>query len=99
MFPIRFFLRKYHISVNRIYRSDGIETNMRLVRDGMGIALGPQSFSEYFQVAAVPLDPETWVSLRFLCLNSSLKKNEIRRFRDYLLEVCRSEASEKETSV
>ena len=92
-------LRKYHISVNRIYRSDGIETNMRLVRDGMGIALGPQSFSEYFQVAAVPLDPETWVSLRFLCLNSSLKKNEIRHFRDYLLEVCKSEAPEKDSLV
>ena len=89
-------LRKYHISVNRIYRSDGIETNMRLVRDGMGIAMGPQSFSDYFQVAAVPLDPETWISLQFLCLSSSLKKNEIRQFRDYLLEVCKPDSPEKE---
>ena len=81
-------LRKYHITVNRIYRSDGIDTNMRLVRDGMGIAMGPQSFAEYFHVAAVPLEPETWVSLQFICLSPSLKQSEIRRFRDYLLNLC-----------
>ena len=81
--------RKYRITVDRIYRSDGIDTNMRLVRDGMGIALGPQSFADYFQVVAVPLDPETWDSLQFLCLRSSLKRPETRQFRDYLLDVCR----------
>lgn len=86
-------LRKYHITVNRIYRSDGIETNMRLVRDGMGIAMGPASFAEYYNVAAVPLEPETWVSLQFICLNSALKKGEIRRFRDYLLEICQPEST------
>ncbi len=89
-------LRKYHISVNRIYRSDGIETNMRLVRDGMGIALGPASFSEHYNVAAVPLEPETWVSLQFICLNSALKNAEIRHFRDYLLDFCQSEPAPPE---
>ena len=85
--------RKYHITVNRIYRSDGIDTNMRLVRDGMGIALGPKSFADYFDVAAVPLDPETWVSLEFICMKNSLKRPEICRFRDYLLNICKERAA------
>ena len=29
--------QEYGISLSRVYRSDGIETNMRLVRDGMGV--------------------------------------------------------------
>ena len=85
-------LRKYHISVNRVYRSDGIDTSMRLVRDGMGIAMGPESFADYFRVAAVPLEPETWVSLQFICLQSCLKRPEIRLFRDYLTALCRHPA-------
>ena len=85
---MRNFCRKYHISLKRIYRSDGIDTNMRLVRDGMGIALGPESFGDYFQVAAVPLEPETWVSLQFICLKSSLRRPEIRQLRDYLHRIC-----------
>jgi LysR family transcriptional activator of glutamate synthase operon len=85
---MRSFCRKNHINVHRIYRSDGIETNMRLVRDGMGVALGPESFGEYFQVAAVPLEPETWISLQFICLKSSLRRPEIRQLRDYLQKIC-----------
>ena len=91
--------RKYHITVNRIYRSDGIDTNMHLVRDGMGIALGPQSFADYFQVTAVPLDPETWDSLQFICMKTSLKHPETRQFRDYLLEICRKREAGEFTSV
>lgn len=87
--------RKYRITLNRIFRSDGIETNMRLVRDGMGVVLGPQSFADYFGVAAVPLVPETWVALRFLCLKSSLRRPEITGFRDYLLDICRKREAEK----
>lgn len=82
-------LRKYHISINRVYRTDGIDTSMRLVRDGMGIAMGPESFASYFHVKAVPLNPETWVSLQFICLQSSLKRPEIKRFRDHLISLCK----------
>ena len=82
-------IRKHHITVNRIYRSDGIETSMRLVREGKGLALGPSSFASHFQLAAIPLEPETWVSLQFICLQTNLKRNEIRRFRDYLAELCK----------
>ena len=80
--------RRNHISPSRIYRSDGIETSMRMVRDGMGAALGPKSFADYYQVAAVPLEPETWISLQFICLKSGLKRPEIRRLRDYLQQIC-----------
>ena len=81
-------LRKNHISVKRVFRTDGIDTSMQLVRDGMGIAMGPSSFADYFHVKAVPLEPETWISLNFICLHSSLKLREIQKFHDYLKELC-----------
>lgn len=81
-------LRKYHISVKRVYRTDGIDTSMQLVRDGMGIAMGPASFAEYFHINAVPLEPETWISLQFICMKSSLKQPEIKRFMEYLVSLC-----------
>lgn len=81
-------LRKYHISVKRVYRSDGIDTSMQLVRDGMGVAMGPASFADYFRIKAVPLEPETWISLQFICLQSSLNQSEIKHFRDFLVRLC-----------
>ncbi len=83
-------LRKYHISIKRVYRTDGIDTSMQLVRDGMGIAMGPESFADYFRIKAVPLEPETWISLKFICLQSSLNQPEIKRFRDYLTSICKN---------
>ena len=82
--------RKYHISIKRVYRTDGIDTSMQLVRDGMGIAMGPESFADYFRIKAVPLEPETWISLKFICLQSSLNQPEIKRFRDYLTSICKN---------
>lgn len=90
---MRAAIRKYHITLNRIYRSDGIETSMRLVREGKGLAFGPESFADYFRVTAIPLEPETWVSLQFICLQTSLKRPEIDCFREYLMELCRTRRS------
>lgn len=81
-------LTKHRITIDRVYRSDGIDTSMRMVRDGMGVTLGPESFAEYFHVAAVPLEPEIWVSLQFICLKESLRRPEIRGLRDSLEEYC-----------
>jgi len=39
--------RKYGLTLSRVFRSDGIETNMNLVRSGKGVALGPKSFSDF----------------------------------------------------
>lgn len=81
-------LRKNHISVKRVYRTDGIDTSMQLVRDGMGIAIGPASFADYFRIKAVPLEPETWISLQFICLKTSLNQPVVKLFRDYLTDIC-----------
>lgn len=70
--------QEYGISLSRVYRSDGIETNMRLVRDGMGVVLGPESFASYYGVSAVPLHPETFVSLKFICLQNGMKKKDVQ---------------------
>lgn len=80
--------RKFHITLNRVYRSDGIATNMDLVRSGAAIGLGPQSFAAYYQVAAVPLSPETTDSLDFICLQNSIQRRDIQQLRDHLLSVC-----------
>ena len=80
--------RRFRISFHRIHRSDGIVTNMDLVRNGTAIGLGPQSFASYYQVTAVPLSPETTVSLDFICMQSSIHQKDVQQFRDYLLSIC-----------
>ena len=79
---------KFNIVFNRVYRSDGIETNMNLVRNGIGIVLGPHSFAEYYRVAAVKLTPAMKVTLRFICLKNSLKRREVSEFLRHLLDIC-----------
>lgn len=81
--------RKHNITLRRIYHSDGIETNMRLVRDGSGIILGPESFASYFGVAAVPLLPKQMVCLDFICLRQNADRPEIRLLCRHLQEICR----------
>ena len=81
--------RRHNISLSRVYRSDGIDTNMSMVRSGVGVVLGPASFARHYNVAAVPLVPETEASLRFICLKSLLQRKEIRELRDHLVRICR----------
>lgn len=81
--------RKYGLTFNRVFRSDGIETNMNLVRSGKGVALGPKSFADFYHVSAVELTPPVDITLKFICLRNSLNRREILLFRDYLLETCR----------
>ena len=81
--------RKYSVEPGRIYRSDGIDTTMRLVRAGKGYAIGPESFGEYYQVTAVPVEPERIISLKFICMQHSLRREEIQMFRSYLCGICR----------
>ena len=80
--------RRHGISFQRVYRSDGITTLMSLVRTGRGIVLGPRSFAAYYQVAAVPLYPETQASLQFICLEKVTRTKIIRDFRNYLVAIC-----------
>lgn len=80
------------ITLNRIYRSDGIGTVMNLVRAGRGVVLGPKSFADYYQVAAVPLMPKSEASLHFICLQRAIHTRVIREFHSFLLALCRRDA-------
>ena len=81
--------RDFGITLNRIYRSDGIETNMNLVRSGKGYVLGPESFADYYGVTAVPLEPEVWVWLKFICLEKNAGRPEVAALRRHLVKICR----------
>ena len=85
---LREICRRHGITLDRVYRSDGIGTIMNLVRNGRGLILGPESFAEYYHVAAVPLMPESSSSLHFICARGVHRK-EIREFRDFLIELCK----------
>ncbi|MFQ9345883.1 MAG: LysR family transcriptional regulator substrate-binding protein [Coprococcus sp.] len=63
---------------------DSIDTVMKMVKSGSGIAIGPKSFAEYYGVTAVPLVPARQDSLYFACLKSKKKEPEIREFQRYL---------------
>ena len=88
---LREMVRKYDIHLRRVYRSDGIDTVMQLVRSGRGLILGPRSFAAYYGVSAVPLTPRTEASLQFICLKERAGRREIREFRDYLLSLNRGQ--------
>ncbi len=81
--------RKNGVTLKRIFRSDGIETSMNLVRSGKGVALGPKSFADFYRVTAVELTPPAVITLKFICLKNSLNRNEILLFRNYLQQTCR----------
>ena len=81
---LREMVKKHDVHLKRMYRSDGIDTVMRLVKSGKGLILGPRSFAEYFGVAAVPVIPKTEASLQFICLKDRAERKEIREFREYL---------------
>lgn len=82
------FCRDYGISLGKLYRSDGITTVMDLVRSGKGITLGPISFASYFGVRAIPVEPDTYVSLNFICLKERSAIPEILLFKNHLLQAC-----------
>ena len=73
-----------NIAWKRVIRSDSIDTVMKMVKSGSGIAIGPKSFAEYYGVKAVPLVPARQDSLYFACLKSKKKEPEIREFQRYL---------------
>ena len=77
------------IHLQRVYRIDGIDVGMKMVQSGVGLALGPESFASYFQLAAVPLVPERRASLQFICPRALLQRKEIRELRERLADLCR----------
>jgi DNA-binding transcriptional LysR family regulator len=89
---------KYGIHPQRLFYSDGVDTNMNLVRNGLALSFGPISFADYYGVAAVPLSPEINVSLSFFCLKESINRPEIRAFCSYLDNICREKTAHSSAS-
>lgn len=85
---LRQICREYGISLGKLYRSDGINTVMDLVRSGKGITVGPRSFASYFGVCAIPLEPSTCMSLNFICLRDRAASPEIVLFKNHLIKAC-----------
>lgn len=85
---LRQICREYGISLGKLYRSDGINTVMDLVRSGKGITVGPRSFASYFGVCAIPLEPSTCMSLNFICLRDRAASPEITLFKNHLIKAC-----------
>ena len=77
---LRNLCQAHGITLNRVYRSDSMETVMQLVRSGKGIIIGPQSFANYYGVAAVPLLSASEVSLDFIYLKQNAKRQDIQLF-------------------
>ena len=80
--------QEYGISLSRVYRSDGIETNMRLVRDGMGVVLGPESFILLRRVGRAAAPGDLCIAEIHLPAERHEKK-DVQLFRSYLCGVCR----------
>ena len=76
------------ITFNKIYRSNGIEVVIQLVRAGKGIAMGPVSFAEYYGVRAIPIVPERSSYLSFICRKSDEDRPDIMAFHDHLKKIC-----------
>ena len=81
-------LQKYGVTPGRMYRLDGIDTTMEMIRGGTGVALGPESFAAYYGVCTVPLEPPVEESLYFVCLREKQEQTGIRALRKYLRENC-----------
>ena len=80
--------KEYGVSLGKLYRSDGINTVMDLVRSNKGITLGPRSFAEHFHVRAIPLEPPTYISLNFICLKDRAASPEITMLKNHLIRAC-----------
>ena len=79
----------YGVPLSKIYRSDGIETIMMLVKKGKGITLGPSSFAAYFGIRAIPLIPESYLGMNFICLRERMKDPDLRMLIEHLSGICR----------
>ncbi len=81
----------YNINLSKFYRSDNVAIIMDLVRTGKGFTFGPASFGKHYHVAAVPMVPEDYESLCFICLRQNSTMPKLVLLRDFLLKRCSKE--------
>lgn len=91
----RMYADAYGIRIRRFYRSDNISTAMALVHEGRGVALGPASFAERYEVAAVPLIPEAPASVYLICLKDQQNDPFFLRLEDELKKYLAEAAARK----
>lgn len=90
---LKFICNQNSFVPGKIYRSDGIDTNIRLIRNDTGITFGPASFASYYGVAAVPLQAVEPSCLSFICLKAHSHRPEIKMLRNFLITHCHSEST------
>ncbi|MBQ3921265.1 MAG: LysR family transcriptional regulator [Firmicutes bacterium] len=77
--------------ISRIYRTDGTDAIMNIVRDGKGIACGARSFSHFYEgVASIPFEPYHETALCFLCSKQTYQKRDTKLIHDFLVETCKN---------
>lgn len=60
--------RDYDLGADNLYRTNGLNVMVDLIRKGEGITIGPESLSNYFHVATIPIVPEKYIPLYLMCL-------------------------------
>ncbi len=83
--------KAFHVTPKRVFHTDSMSTIIHMIQAGKGYAIGPTSFASYYQVKAVPLLPERYFSLQFICPVHNFQRPEIRMLQRYLLEVCQQQ--------
>lgn len=76
--------RDYHLGADNLYRTNGLNVMMDLIGRGEGITIGPESLSNYFPVATVPIVPEKYVPLYLMCLKQKMNTAPFLALRNYL---------------
>lgn len=85
---IRDVFHQNNVAPEHIFRAEGINPIIALVRSGMGITLGPRSFEHFPGIKALPLEPGYAVSLCFICLYERARVPELAKLRCYLSKLC-----------
>lgn len=85
---IRDVFHQHNVAPAHVYRSEGINPIIALVRSGKGITLGPRSFEHFPGIKALPLEPQYDVSLCFICLYERARVPELAKLRCYLSNIC-----------
>lgn len=83
-----------NINVNTVDCSNYMDINMTMVRLGKGVSVGPRSFADFYNIAAVPFQPEITVALKLIYLRSSFNDPKIQSFQAYIMDYCKKTFSQ-----
>ncbi|MBQ3076394.1 MAG: LysR family transcriptional regulator [Clostridia bacterium] len=81
---MRMLCKRYDVNLARVHRADSINAVMTLIKSGKGFALGPPSFVDRYQVAAVPMVPFAEIGLNLICLRQNRRDPLVQQLESYL---------------